>query len=424
MSSQHYSRSASSGMDVTDHAPARSDDTVTGSFAAPPEDADTVSAVDTLESPPEPAPPGAERRSRRRARHRRRAWVPGPPAPVSSGVTERARLLVWSLLGIACLLAAHWLQPDYRALFVLPSDPVGWAALVCGVTGMWLVPGLWLSALVARTGAGQPAWLGTRVATTLLWYAVAGPIINRAGQDARVTSGGLIILTVAATAAVLLGVVFGLSRRPARLWLRALVAAFAGAVLAQAAISVTMRVWTVGMNYEHIRRLDWLIVMCCAALVALGTMSRPRMPMVRASRHLVRVLIAVAVVAATAASISLASSIWSPAQQMQSVLSAEQIPAPPGIDLAFALNSFGPDGAELYDFAEFTVFDDTGRPVPVSTSIQRSETEPASATLLVRLEPDARPMLCTSIQAAKLTVRDEASRMQVQGFVPDGWCSA
>jgi hypothetical protein len=296
--------------------------------------------------------------------------------------------------------------------------------MLFGITGLWLVPGLWLSALVARTGSGQPAWLGTRIATTLIWYALAGPVINRAGEGAAVTTGGLIIMTVAATTAVLVGVAVGLSKWPKDPWVRTLAPALVGAACAQVAIWVSMRMWTSGMNYEHIRRLDWLIVMCCGLLVALGTMARPKMPPMRTRRDLVGILIALAVVAATVCSIRLSSSVWSPAQLMPSVLSAEQTTAPRGADLAFALTGFGPDGARLFDLADFIVSDDTGHRVPVSTSIERSEDAPNTATLLVVLMPDGRPLLCRSIGAAKLTVRDAASGVQIQAVVPHGWCTA
>ena len=73
------------------------------------------------------------------------------------------------------------------------SDPVAWTAMICGIAGIWLVPGLWLSAVVMRTGVGPTAWLGTRIGTTLAWYALVGPVIHNAGQGARVTTG--VILT-------------------------------------------------------------------------------------------------------------------------------------------------------------------------------------------------------------------------------------
>lgn len=386
----------------------RTDDGAAGPFAEQPPD----------ERLNEPA---MESRPQRRARHRRR--VAEPRRRVTPGSRDRLRLLAWSVFGIGCLLTAHWIQPEHRLLFVMPADPVGWAALLCGVTGLSLVPGLWLSALVARTGAGQPAWLGTRIATTLVWYALLGPVIHRSAEGAKVTTGGLLIATVSATTAVLIGVALGLSRWPSRPWGRVVLPAIVGAMGAQTAIWVSMRVWTFDMNYEHIRRLDWLIVLCGALLVTLGTVSKPKLPAVRTKRQLVQIVVAIAVVAATLGAIRLTSALWSPAQQMPSVISAEQVTAQSGTDLAFALNAIGPEGARLFDHAAFTVADDTGRQVPAATRIEASETSATQATLDVVLAPDARPMLCTSIQAAKLTVRDQASGLQVQAFVPDGWCA-
>ena len=86
------------------------------------------------------------------------------------------------------------------------------------------MPGLWLSAVMMRTGVGPAAWLATRIGTTLAWYALVGPVIHASAQGARVTTGGIVGATVAATAAVCLGVALGLLRRPADPWLRLLVA--------------------------------------------------------------------------------------------------------------------------------------------------------------------------------------------------------
>lgn len=370
-----------------------------------------------------PDEPATANQAGPRARHRRRRRLAFLLRPSASKSSDRLRLLAWSVVGIGCLLAAHWIQPEHRLLFALPTHPVGWAALLFGVTGLWLVPGLWLSALVAHTGAGLPAWLGTRIATTLIWYVLLGPVINRSAEGAKVTTGGLLIATVTATVAVLIGVALGLSRWPARQWLRVLVPAAVGAACAHTAIWVSMRVWTHDMNYEHIRRLDWLIVLCGALLVSLGMLSRPRLLPVRTKRNLIEIVIAIAVVAATLASIRLTSAVWSPAQQMPSVISAEQVTAPLGADLAFALNGIGPDGGGVLNRAEFAVTKETGQPVPASTRIAGSETATNQATLRIVLRPDARPMLCESIQAAKLTIRDRASGMLVQAVVPDGWCT-
>ncbi|RZT18515.1 hypothetical protein EV589_2775 [Mycobacterium sp. BK558] len=383
----------------------------------------TADATTRETEPEERDEAGTAHRPRRRSRHRRRRQNGGSPRSATSVTQDRLRLLAWSLFGIGCLLAAHWMQPEHRLLFAAPSGLVAWASLLLGVTGFWLVPGLWLSALVARTGAGYPAWLGTRIATTLIWYALLGPVINRSGEGARVTTGGLLIATVAATAAVLIGVVLSLSRWPSRQWLRILVPALVGAVGARTAIWVSMRVWTSDMNYEHIRRLDWLIVICCGLLVTLGAHSRPRLQAAPTKRTLVQMVLAIVVVATTFGTIRLTSAIWSPAQEMPSVISAEQMAAPPGSDLAFELHAIGPDGPRLFDLADFTVIDDTGRPVPVSTRIESSGTAANQATLQIVLKPEARPTLCASIQTAKLTVRDQASGVLVQAFIPDSWCA-
>lgn len=361
---------------------------------------------------------------RSRAQHRRRRRIRDLLRATVDDSNDRLRLLAWSLIGIACLLVAHRMQPEHRLLFAAPAGFVSWTALSLGVVGLWLVPGLWLSALVARTGAGLPAWLGTRIATTLVWYAALGPVIHRSAEGARVTTGGLIIATVAATAAVLLGIVLGMAMRPARLWLRVLIPAVVGVVGAQATIWVWTRVQTGGMNYEHIQRLDWVIAVGGGMLVTVGMLSRPRLPPVATKRIVTQIVAAVAVVAATFGAIQFTSAIWSPAQRMPSVISVQQTTAPPGADVAFALTALGPEGAGLFERADFTVSDDANNPVPATTSIEESDDAPNKATLLVVLQPDARTMLCTSIQAAKLTVRDVSSGVQVQALVPDDWCAA
>lgn len=360
---------------------------------------------------------------RSRAQHRRRRRIADSLRATVADPDDRLRLLVWSLIGIACLLVAHRMQPDHRLLFAAPAGFVSWAALCFGVVGLWLVPGLWLSALVARTGAGLPAWLGTRIATTLVWYAALGPVIHRSAEGARVTTGGLLIGTIGATGAVLLGVALGMAVRPARLWLRVLIPALVGVVGTRATIWVWTRVQTFGMNYEHIERLDWVIAAAGGVLVTVGMLSRPRLPAAATKRLVAQILAAVAVVAVTFGTIQLTSAIWSPAQQMPSVISVQQTTSPPGADVAFALTALGPEGAGLFERADFIVNDDANNPVPATTNIEESHDAPNKATLLVVLAPDARTMLCGSIQAAKLTVRDVSSGAQVQAFVPDDWCA-
>ena len=160
-----------------------------------------------------------------------------PAAPAGQSVSRRAvlqyrlarlRLLAGSALGLGCLLIAQWLQPGGGSPFAVPSGPVAWTAVICGIAGIWLVPGLWLSAVMMRTGRSPAAWLATRIGTTLAWYALVGPVIHDSAQGARVTTGGIVAATAAATGAVCLGVALGLLRRPADPRLRILLAAVAG----------------------------------------------------------------------------------------------------------------------------------------------------------------------------------------------------
>jgi hypothetical protein len=353
----------------------------------------------------------------------------------------RLRLLAGSAIGVGCLFVAHWLHRDQGSLFGAPSGPVAWTAVICGIAGVWLVPGLWLSAVMMSAGAAPVAWLGTRIATTLAWYALVGPVIHNLGEGARVTTGGILAATTAATASVSLGVALGLPRWPARPLLRILVAAVIGGVCAQVVIWTSMRVRTDDMDYSHIRRLDWLIVVVCALLVTVGALSRPKPPVLTA-RNMRKVLVSMAVVATTAAALLATSAKWSPEQRMPSAFGAEQIPAPAGADLAFALTAVGPQGPGLIQAAKFTASDDTGRAVPVVTRLVPTDGTADRATLLVMLQRGSQAVLCGRLDskqnlggavgtvvvskngaAVKITVRDQASGLLVQAVLPDGWCA-
>ena len=351
----------------------------------------------------------------------RRAATTGPRrrCPRSG---DRLRLIAWSVVGAGCLMAAHRLKPDNGRLFGGPSDPVEWVSLLCGIAGVWLVPGIWLSALFVRIGAGLPAWLGTRIATTLIWYALLGPILHHLGEGAQVTSRGLLIATVAATAAVSLGVALGLSPWSANRWLRFVVPATVGAVCAQAAIAIAMRVWTVDMNYEHIQRLDWLILLVGAGLVTGGTLLRVSLPRILFTRKALSVLTFLAVIALTVGAVQLANSRWSPQQRMPSAFGIEQVLTPVGADVAFVLTAIGPDGPRFIQQAEFVASDANGRTIPVRTRIVGADGVSGQAVLLVTLPADERKALCEPGRSAKVTLRERISGTRIQAVVPARWC--
>jgi hypothetical protein len=343
----------------------------------------------------------------------------------------RLRLLAGSAIGVGCLFAAHWLAPAQGSLFAAPSGAVGWLAMICGIAGVWLVPGLWLSAVMMRVGAGPVAWLGTRIATTLAWYVLVGPVIHRSAEGAWVTTVGILTVTTAATAAVSLGLALGLSRRPAGYWPRILVAAVVGGVCAQLVIGASSLKWDDDRAYSH-AGLDSLIVLGCALLVVVGVLSRPKLPPVLTARNIRTPLIALAVIAVTAAALLAVGARWSPAQQMPSAFSAEQIPAPADADMAFDLTAIGPEGAELMRRADFTASDDTGRPVLVDTRLVPADGTADRAELLVVLPRSSQPELCGKerVERAhstgapiKLTVRDQASGLLAQAVIPIGWCA-
>jgi hypothetical protein len=350
---------------------------------------------------------------------------------ISRGVLQdrrcRLQLVARSLIGAGCLVLAYRLHPAEGSPFAPPSNAVAGIALTAGIVGIWLVPGLWLSTVMMRTGTGPAARVAARIGTTLTWYALVGPVVHLSADKAVVTAGGIVGVTVAATTAVCLGVVLGLVRRPANPTPRVLIAALAGGFCTQTAIWVSMRLFP-HVNYEQIRHLDWLIVLACALLTAIGAHSRPDLPVVRTAGHIRTVLTSLAVVAVTAVALLAAGSRWSPAQRMPSAIGAEQVAAPTGFDVAFALTAIGPDGPALIQRAVFIASDDTGRPVAVSTRLLQGGTADP-ATLLVVLDPASRPQLCERTFDAteqgwpvKLTVRDQASGMLVQAVIPAGWC--
>jgi fumarate reductase subunit D len=215
-------------------------------------------------------------------------------------------------------------------------------------------------------------------------------------------------------------------------------AALAGAICAQTVIWLSMWLFTDGVNYEHIRRLDWLIVLACALLTAIGAVSRPDLPVVRTAKYIRTVTISLAVVAVTAVALLVIGSMWSPAQRMPSAIGVEQVSAPTGADVAFALAAIGPEGPALIQRAVFTASDDTGRPVAVSTRLLLGGTADP-VTLLVVLDPGSQQQLCEGTAATvgnavavvdgsehsrpvKLTVRDQGSGALVQAVIPAEWC--
>ena len=373
---------------------------------------------------------GDTRRPRRRRRRRRR-WGETHTrhadfVECGAGAREqknRWRVIAWSAVGLACLLMSHWLRPENGSLFEFPADPAGGLSLAFGVIGTWLVPGLWLSALVMRTGAGLPAWAGTRIGATLVWYAAVGPVIHHLGQGARVTATGVLLATVLATAAAMVGVLLGQLRRPTSLWRSALISMAVGAVCAQLSLTVAMKVWSLDMNYEHLRRLDWLIVLCSSLLVTLGSLSRPMLPPSRTIRNGAPLMGGLGVAVVTVVTLAIVNVNWSPAQRMPSAFGLEQVVAPGGFDVAVSLTGIGPGGPELIRAAQFSAQDESGRPVPVRTQLS-STAESADATLLlVELPDSARSTVCRSGRPTKLTLKDAVTGARVQALVPERWCT-
>lgn len=375
-----------------------------------------------------PSAAGPHRR-RDHGRHERRR---GAQTTGSRDIVRERQARLWlltgSLIGAGCLMLASRLQPREVSLFAEPSGTVAWIALVAGIAGIWLAPGLWLSTVMMRTGAGPAARLATRIGTTLTWYALVGPVIHLSADEAMVTPGGIVGVTVAATAAMCLGVALGLVSQPANRLLRVFMASLIGGICAQTAIWLSMRLFA-HVNYDQIRRLDWLIVLACALLTAIGVHSRPDLPVVRTAVHVRTVLISLGVAVVTAVVLLATGSRWSPAQVMPSAIGVEQVGAPPEADVAFALTAIGPDGTGLIRRAVFVASDNTGRPVPVRLRLVEDGTAD-SATLLVVIDPEGRAELCErtvggSLQSspAKLTVRDQASGVLIQAVIPADWCA-
>lgn len=343
----------------------------------------------------------------------------------------RRRVLGASALGVSCLAVAQWLYTWQMAPAQSDLDTLAWrTSIVLGLIGIWLVPGLWLSALMIRSGTGLPAWLATRIGATLAWYALVGPVVHQISGGARVTTGVLVGATVAATAAVCLGVALGLVRRPVEPRTRTVLALVTGGLCAYGVMWAAMMLWPYDADHTMLRRLDWLIILCCAVLTAVGMRRRPQLPALRSRRHTRMIVISVVMIEMTAAILLVAGAKWSPEQRMPSAFSAEQIHGATGeYDLAFALTAISPEGAELIQRADFHAFEETGRPVPARILAEFTQHTADHVVLLVILDPAARPALCAGViradgrtSPAKLTLRDATSGLLVQGVIAPQWC--
>jgi hypothetical protein len=343
----------------------------------------------------------------------------------------RRRLLGATALGVSCLAVAQWLYTWQMAPAQSDLDGLAWrTSIVLGLMGIWLVPGLWLSALMIRSGSGLPAWLATRIGVTLAWYALVGPVVHQISGGARVTTGVLVGATVAATAAVCLGVALGLVRRPGELRTRTVLALLIGGLCAQCVMWAAMALWPHEADHSALRQLNWLIVLTCAVLTAVGMRRRPQLPALRSRRHTRMIVVSVVVIEMTAAILLVAGGKWSPEQRMPSAFSAEQVVGPTDdYDLVFALTAISPEGAELIQRADFHAFDDTGRPVPARILAEFTQHTADHVVLLVILDPESRPFLCDNVSRvdgrpspAKLTLRDGTSNLLVQGVIAPEWC--
>jgi hypothetical protein len=350
------------------------------------------------------------------------------PQQVRAEHVARLRVIIGSFLGVTMLFVAQWLQPHGGAPFTGPHDGAAWLAAVCGIIGIWLVPGVWLSALIMRTGTGPVARLATRIGVLLGWYALVGIVVHYSAQAARPTAGGIIGVTTAATAAACLGVALGFLRHPLDHRRRILVSAAAGSLCAQAVIWLDMHYWTYQINYEHIRRLDWLIVLACALLTALGQANPPTLP-IRDPAQIQRTLAALTAMTVTTAITVAAAVTWPTTQQLPAELAAEQVAAPAGADMALTLTGIGPPDFAVLRDASFTTADDLGHPLPAHFQIVNQRTVSDVATLLVVLDPTTRRTLCAptarlaTTVPIKVTVRDQSSGMSTQAVLPTRWCA-
>jgi hypothetical protein len=350
----------------------------------------------------------------------------------------RVRVVAGSLLGVALLFAAQRWQPHGGAPFIGPHGWAAWWAAVCGVLGVWLVPGAWLSAIMIRTGTGPLAWLATRIGGLLAWYALVGVVVHDSAQGARPTAGAVIGVSAAATVATCLGVALGLLPRPVDRRARVLASVAAGGLCAQAVIWLAMRYWTYQVNYQQIRRLDWLIVLVCAVLTALGQASPPTTLPTRDAVRIRYVLAGLAAMMAVTASTVGAAVSWPTIQHLPSEVAAGQVPAPAGADIALAVTGIGPRGATVLRGVSFTALDDLGRPIParfhITNHIMNHITNHGgaripSALVSVVLDPLDRPALCGPTGPSgpmlpiKVTIRDQNSGTSTQAVLPPGWCS-
>jgi hypothetical protein len=362
-----------------------------------------------------------------------RVGVPARGRASVSGDTDGSRrqrvarlsVLAESLVGVALLVVAHAARAD-DGPFRSPSGWIGWLGAVSGCLGVWLVPGGWLSAILLRAGSGPVGSVVNRIGALLVWYSGVGIAVHQAAHAVHPTARIVLWVTVAATAAVCLGVAIGLAPPPARPWTRAALAAGAGAVCAQAVIWLPLRYWLPPAGYLQLRHLDLLVVLGCAVLAVVGQAWRPA-PEASDSVRVGPVVVALAAVATTAAVTAAAAAAWPTAQRLPSGIAAEQVSAPAGADVALAVSGTGPRGADVVRGASFVMLDDEGLPVPAHTRLTTDGGIAGRATLLVSLDATDRAGLCASDRApgvpVKVTLREQGSGMVTQATLPARWCA-
>jgi hypothetical protein len=380
-------------------------------------------ALDDTVAPMAPSlvPTGNRHHRRVFGRNEVRSWL-CQAVDVRISRAPRLRLLAWTLVGVTCLWIARGVAPRTPSLMVLPSSPAHWAAIALGLAGMWLAPGMWISALWIRSGANLAAWWSARLASTLVWYALVGPAIHYLGRGAWVTTTGILLATTVSSLAVAAGTALGALTIPRVRWQRLVVAALFGGIAVQVGVTLAMRWWSGDMNYSHIRRFDWLIVVAAVVLALGGTVNRPALPSVVRARHARSLLSLLALVVATIVAVVLVNVRWSPAQQMPSAFGMQPIAAPAGSDAAFDLSAIGPDGPSLIREARFSVTTGEGVPVPAATRV--SEVTAGRATLLVTIPPEARVSVCRSDGSTRLIVRDARTLVHMQAVLGSGWCAS
>ncbi len=352
------------------------------------------------------------------------------PRPITPTATLRVsppgrhlRVVAGSLLGAALLVLAQWLGPAAGAPFGVPTGGRAIAGAVCGVLGVLLVPGLWISVVLrAERGFGPrlTAWVGG----TLAWHTLLALAAHAAVPGAKPTTGVVLGLTVGGTLAACGGLLLAPAWPP--VWERAQLGVPVGAGLALVALPLLR--WRLGLAKDisgpgfEVFTLVFGGVLGAAGATATRSTRAPRSSGgAHGPRHggrppgpASRVLAALAAAVVAVGVVTLVAHDRPTTQHQPPALTAQQSQPPPGVDLAVTLGAAGAPVNALADAAAFGLYDPAGGRVSASVELVRSAGSPV---LFVTLAPASRSLLCRQLPVAvgdmPLVLRDATSGLRL-----------